>query len=48
MRGLCQEVWNQYTVLRDVLDRISRGWPGDRVDELLPDAWAAANASIPG
>ena len=24
--------------LRDVLDRISRGWPGNRVEELLPDA----------
>ena len=27
--------------LRDVLDRISRGWPADRVAELLPDTWAA-------
>lgn len=27
--------------LRDVLDRISRGWPANRVEELLPHAWAA-------
>lgn len=31
--------------IRNVLDRISRGWPGDRIDELLPDAWAAQQAA---
>ena len=29
--------------LTDVLDRISLGWPGSRIAELLPDAWAARN-----
>jgi len=29
----------------DVLDRISRGWRSDRVEELVPDAWAAQQAA---
>lgn len=33
--------------LRDVLDRISRGWPSNRIDELLPDAWAAQQVANP-
>ena len=33
-----------YAYMRDVLERISRGWPGSRIRELLPEAWAAEKA----
>lgn len=33
-----------YAYMRDVLERISRGRPGSRVAELLPEAWAAEKA----
>ncbi len=31
--------------LRDATERIVGGWPNDRLDELLPGAWRAANAA---
>lgn len=30
--------------MRDVLERISRGWPASRIAELLPEEWAAEQA----
>ena len=26
--------------LRDAIEKLQGGWPKDRLDELLPDAWA--------
>jgi len=39
--GTCS-LWNvnPEEYLRDILDRISRGWPSSRIEELLPDVWA--------
>lgn len=31
-----------YTYVKDVLDKLAAGWPQKRLEELLPDAWAAA------
>jgi transposase len=43
--GTCSLVGaDPYAYMRDVLERISRGWPGSRVAELLPEAWAAEKA----
>jgi transposase len=33
------------TYLKDVLDKLAAGWPQSRIDELLPDAYAAAQAN---
>ncbi|HVR02119.1 MAG TPA: IS66 family transposase [Polyangia bacterium] len=30
----------------DVIDKLQRGWPTSRLDELLPDAWAKARPSL--
>ena len=30
---------NAFHYLRDVIDRLSRGWPQSRLDELLPENW---------
>jgi len=42
--GTCS-LWNvnPEEYLRDILDRISRGWPSSRIEELLPDVWAQAH-----
>jgi transposase len=32
-----------WAYLADVLEKIASGWPQRRIDELLPDAWAAAH-----
>jgi hypothetical protein len=29
-----------FAYLRDVLEKLSHGWPQSRLRELLPDAWA--------
>jgi transposase len=34
-----------YTYVKDVLDKLAAGWPQQRIDELLPDAWAASRAT---
>ena len=31
---------NPWAYLRDVIEKLQAGWPKDRLDELLPDAWA--------
>ena len=31
---------NPWAYLRDVIEKVQGGWPKDRLDELLPDAWA--------
>ena len=36
LAGVAPEPW-----LRDVLTRLSQGWPAKRVDELLPEHWKA-------
>jgi transposase len=33
-----------YSYIRDVLDKLAAGWPQSRIEELLPDAYAAAQA----
>lgn len=30
----------------DVLDRLASGWPQQRIEELLPGAWAASRATV--
>jgi hypothetical protein len=30
----------------DVIERLQRGWPRSRLDELLPDAWAKTALSV--
>lgn len=43
--GTCSLVGvDPYAYMRDVLERVSAGWPGSRVAELLPAAWAAEQA----
>jgi len=44
MIGTCP-LWkvNPEEYLRDILDRISRGWPSSRIEILLPDIWAEAH-----
>ena len=37
-----------YAYLRDVLDKLGRGWPQKQLDELLPDRWALPDADAPG
>ena len=37
-----------YAYLRDVLDKLGRGWPQKQLDELLPDRWAPPDADAPG
>jgi transposase len=32
-----------YAYLTDVLTKLAAGWPQSRIDELLPDAWAASH-----
>jgi transposase len=34
-----------YAYLEDVLDKLAGGWPFERIEELLPDAWAASRAA---
>jgi len=34
-----------WTYLRDVLTKLSRGWPQSRLGELVPAAWLAARAT---
>ena len=33
---------NPRDYVQDVLDKLAAGWPQQRLEELLPDAWAAA------
>ncbi len=33
---------DSFVYLTDVMQKIADDWPADRIDELLPDAWAAA------
>jgi transposase len=35
---------NPRTYVQDVLEKLASGWPQKRLEELLPDAWAAARA----
>jgi hypothetical protein len=35
-------VRDPWEYLRDILDKLARGWPSSRLGELLPDAWLAA------
>ncbi len=37
-----------WSYLRDVLAKIAAGWPARRIDELLPDRWAAENPELVG
>ena len=39
-RGSIRHPWHY---LRDVLDKLSQGWPHSRLDELLPLAWHTAH-----
>lgn len=43
--GSCEQAGlpDPWHYLRDVLDKLSRGWPHCRLDELLPLAWHAAH-----
>ena len=34
-----------WAYLKDVLAKLASGWKQDRIAELLPDAWAAAQAA---
>lgn len=34
-----------YAYVKDVLDKLAAGWPQQRIEELLPDAWAASRAT---
>ena len=34
-----------YSYVKDVLDKLASGWPQQRIEELLPDAWAASRAA---
>lgn len=36
-----------YAYLIDVLEKLAAGWPASRIDELLPETWAAARTSQP-
>lgn len=36
-----------YDYLRDVLDKLGAGWPMRRLDELMPDRWAAERGILP-
>lgn len=38
---------NPLPYLTDVIDKVQNGWPVARIDELLPDVWAAAHAADP-
>ncbi|MDC0685074.1 transposase domain-containing protein [Sorangium sp. wiwo2] len=31
----------------DVIGKLQAGWPRDRLDELLPDAWATSSRATP-
>jgi hypothetical protein len=31
----------------DVISKLQAGWPRDRLDELLPDAWASTSRAAP-
>lgn len=43
--GTCSLVEaDPFAYMRDVLERISRGWPASRIGELLPEAWVAEQA----
>jgi transposase len=35
-----------YSYLKDVLDKLAEGWPKSRIDELLPEAYAATNERV--
>ncbi|MBI3456827.1 MAG: IS66 family transposase [Candidatus Rokubacteria bacterium] len=37
-----------FAYVKDVLDKLAAGWPQQRVEELLPDAWAASCAVTQG
>jgi transposase len=43
--GSCEAagIRDPWQYIRDVLTKLSRGWPQSRLDELLPLRWAAAN-----
>jgi hypothetical protein len=43
--GSCEAagIRDPWQYVRDVLTKLSRGWPQARLDELLPLRWAAAN-----
>jgi len=34
-----------YAYLIDVLEKLAAGWPASRIDDLLPEHWAAARQS---
>jgi hypothetical protein len=38
---------DSYAYLIDVLNKLAAGWPQSRIDELLPEHWAAARAAKP-
>jgi hypothetical protein len=38
---------DSYAYLIDVLNKLAAGWPQSRIDELLPEHWAAARAARP-
>lgn len=44
--GSCEQAGlrDPWQYLRDVLNKLSRGWPQSRLDQLLPLHWAAGNA----
>jgi len=35
-----------FDYLRDVLDKLGGGWPMRRLDELMPDRWAAEHTRV--
>jgi len=35
-----------YAYVKDVLDKLAASWPQQRIEELLPDAWAASRAAV--
>jgi transposase len=47
LRTCAQHRVDPYSYLKDVLDKLAAGWPSERMDQLLPDAWAAARAADP-
>lgn len=34
-----------FAYMRDVLDRLSKGWPASRLSELLPESWSPASGT---
>jgi transposase len=42
MHGVNPLVW-----ATDLIGKLQAGWPRDRLDELLPDAWARSSRAAP-